>query len=55
MNNFLAVAFSNTGATKLPEFLYSSEDMPEKYEYVIENFDKLLESHGAKRENIIYR
>lgn len=35
--------------------LYSSDNMPEKYDYVIENFDKLLESHGAKRENIIYK
>ena len=35
--------------------LYSSKDMPDKYEYVIEQFDKLLENHGAKRENIIYK
>ena len=35
--------------------LYSSGNMPEKYKYVTENFDKLLESHGAKRENIIYK
>ncbi len=35
--------------------LYSSADMPEKYNYVTENFDKLLEQHGAKRENIIYK
>lgn len=35
--------------------LYSSDDMPEKYDYVIKNFDKLLEKHGAKRENIIYK
>lgn len=35
--------------------VYSSIDVPEKYEYVTQNLDKLLESHGAKRENIIYR
>lgn len=35
--------------------IYSSVDMPEKYEYVIHNLDKLLESHGARRENIIYK
>ncbi len=35
--------------------LYSSNDMPEKYEYVTQQFDKLLEGHGAKRENIIYK
>lgn len=35
--------------------LYSSVDMNEKYEYVTERFDKLLEKHGAKRENIIYK
>ena len=35
--------------------LYSSADMPEKYAYVTKEFDKLLESHGAKRENIIYK
>ena len=35
--------------------LYTSGNMPEKYEYVTQNFDKLLECHGAKRENIIYK
>lgn len=35
--------------------LYTSADMLEKYEYVTQNLDKLLESHGAYRENIIYK
>ena len=35
--------------------LYSSVNMPEKYELVTQNFDKLLEHHGAKRENILYK
>lgn len=35
--------------------LYSSSDMPEQYEYVTQNLDKLLESHGIIRENIIYK
>lgn len=35
--------------------LYSSADMPEKYEFVTKNLDKLLENHGAKRDNIIYK
>ncbi|MBO5452836.1 MAG: histidine phosphatase family protein [Clostridia bacterium] len=35
--------------------LYTSSDMLLKYEYVTENLDKLLENHGAKRENIIYK
>ena len=29
--------------------------MPEKYFYVVEEFDKLLEKHGAKRDNLIYK
>ena len=35
--------------------LYSSVDMPEKYFYVVKEFDKLLEKHGAKRDNLIYK
>ena len=35
--------------------LYSSENMIEEYEYVVDNFDKLLENHGVKRENLIYK
>lgn len=35
--------------------LYSSLDTPEKYDEVVKNFDKLLESHGVKKENIIYK
>lgn len=35
--------------------LYSSENMPEKYNFVTQNLDKLLAHHGAKRENIIYK
>ena len=34
--------------------LYSSVDTPEKYDDVIREFDKMLESHGVKRKNIIY-
>lgn len=34
--------------------MYSSGDMPEKYDYVVNNFDELLKNHGAKRENLIY-
>ena len=35
--------------------LYSSLDTPEKYDEVVKSFDKLLESHGVKKENIIYK
>ena len=35
--------------------LYSSVDTPEKYDAVIKEFDKMLESHGAKRKNLIYQ
>ena len=35
--------------------LYSSANTPQQYEYVIKKFDEVLENHGAKRENIIYK
>ena len=35
--------------------LYSSVDTPEKYCDVIREFDKMLESHGAKRKNLLYQ
>ena len=35
--------------------LYSSADMPEKYDYVTKKFDELLENHGFIRENLIYK
>ncbi len=35
--------------------LYSSIDMPEKYDYVTNNLDELLKKHGFTREGIIYK
>lgn len=35
--------------------LYSSMDMIEKYDYVTKCFDGIMESHGAKRESILYK